>query len=163
MAIYKHCPKCGKVISINEKYCSSCKEVVDNNNKKKYSNYNKKRYSDLEERKYVKFYSSSEWIKIRDYIKIRDCGLCIPCFYSLCTSGNVIYKDEDTCASEYSHHIEELKECWNKRIDDMNLISVCSCHHDTIHREYNKGIKEKEQMQKALREILDWYLKNFCF
>lgn len=163
MAIYKFCARCNTKIPHTERYCTKCKEEVEKNNRKRYKRYNMERYSNKEERKYINFYSSNEWINERDFIKIRDCGLCIPCFYSLYNGEEVVYKEEDTCSSDYVHHIIELKEDWDKRIDDMNLISVCSCHHDRIHREYEKGIKEKAKMQKALIKILKWYLDNFKF
>lgn len=160
--IIKFCPRCSKnKIRYTEKYCEECTIVVAEEQRKRYRSYNRERYSNKEEQKYVKFYSSNLWINERDAIKARDCGLCLPCFYSLFNGKQVIYKGEDTGSSDYIHHIKELREDWNSRLDSNNLISVCSSHHDSIHREYNKGSKEKEQMQKALRDILLWFLKNF--
>lgn len=69
------------------------------------------------------FYNSKEWIKTRNYILMRDNYLCQLCF-----------KEGRIKPAEIVHHIEELKDAWDKRLEINNLISVCKNCHNKIHK-----------------------------
>lgn len=158
--IYRLCSRCGKRVVAPNIYCDKCKKIIDKENRKRYKDYNNKRYSNKEERKYINFYSSMKWITIRDSIRLRDCGICLICWYRLCNGGSAVTReDNNTCASDYVHHIVELRDDYNKGLDSNNLISVCSYHHGLIHREYDKG--NKLAMQEELRKILKWFIEMF--
>ena len=129
----KFCSICNiRLINTNEKYCSVC-AVKANNRHKEYKLYRK----DKEEQK---FYNSTNWRKKREHIKDRDNGLCLVCLY------NKEIKSMDTV-----HHIEELKDNWNRRYDEDNLISVCESCHQKIHKAYRNN---KKLEQTKLKRIL---------
>ena len=92
--------------------------------------------------KYDKFYWCNAWRVKRDKINNRYKGTCLMC---------LIEKDEPNEAKAI-HHIEEIMQAWNKRLDDNNLIPLCRQCHDIVHREYNNG--NKKEMQEKLKNFL---------
>lgn len=88
------------------------------------------RYYDKYQRnkKHDRFYHSASWIKCRDYIRIRDNGLCQHCLpKKLITIGIIV------------DHIIPLSIDWGKRLDESNLQLLCtSCH----------NVKTKEDIRK---------------
>lgn len=114
--------RCGKIIPYNIKLCGSC--IQENkNNTKQY----KQRYYDRDS-KYNKFYSSSEWEKIRRATIVRDKGLCIDCM------------NNNTITPAYTvHHIIPIKDDWSKRLSMSNLVSLCESHHQLRHKELKEG------------------------
>lgn len=160
MPLYKFCSRCSKNrIPKGQVYCDRCQSIIDANNKKKYREYNQQRYQ--ENKAYVQFYNSSEWIRLRDSVKAEQFGLCIPCLYRAMELGIIpIYKGEDTGCCEYVHHILEVKDCWEDRLNRDNLICVCSSCHKCIHDRYDKSKDSKIKCQKELRMMIDWF-ENF--
>lgn len=78
------------------------------------------RYYDKYQRnkKHDRFYHSGPWIKCRDYIKIRDNGLCQHCLNSKRIKVGTIVD-----------HIIPLATDWSKRLDEDNLQLLCGgCH-----------------------------------
>ena len=130
----KICPRCNRrLVSFSKKYCEVC-EVKANARHKEYKRY---RTDDKEQR----FYSDPGWIRKREKIKYTDNGYCLICL------NNNYHRAMDTV-----HHIVELKEDWNKRFDDDNLISLCESCHQVIHRQYKTC--EKKKVQDNLKAIL---------
>ncbi len=74
------------------------------------------------------FRSSAAWQSKRDYINRRDLHLC-----RLCAIGydntQILYESHTEI-----HHIQPLKDAWEKRLDDDNLISLCRYHHELAER-----------------------------
>lgn len=147
MALKRLCPKCNKIIAAGQKYC----EEHANTEKQRHIDYSRRRRQDKDQLKYQKFYSSKEWITTRDNIKHRYLGICLYSYYIL---GELVYTD-------YVHHIEPLKDNWDKRVDKKNLIPLCASIHQKVHKEYDKGIQDKREMQKLLHSLLDRYNKEF--
>ena len=59
-----------------------------------------------------------KWKRLRESVLSRDNYLCQDCL----ASNRLV-------AAEEVHHIIEVKEDWNKRYEEDNLISLCkSCH-----------------------------------
>lgn len=52
-----------------------------------------------------------------------------------------------------AHHIAPVDERPDLRLDGRNIIYVSDKTHQLIHAEYNKGAKEKEEMQRRLYRI----------
>ena len=52
-----------------------------------------------------------------------------------------------------AHHIAPINERPELRLDGRNIIYVSDKTHQMIHAEYNKGIKEKEEIQRQLYRI----------
>ena len=129
----KYCSRCNiRLINRNQKYCSVC-EVKENNRHKEYKRYR----TDVEEQR---FYNSVDWKNIREKIRNKDNGLCLVCL------DNKEIKQMNTV-----HHIEELKENWDARFYEDNLISVCESCHQKIHKQYRIN---KHSEQKALKAII---------
>ena len=88
----KFCKLCNRnLIDIKERYCNSCKAKIGI----RHSIYKK----DRKDTKEQKFYSSKEWLRVRDIIRGLDNNLCLMCLdrNELNNSGTI-------------HHIEELKD-----------------------------------------------------
>ena len=131
MALNKLC-RCGRTIPYNADSCENCSGYK----REVYKQYNNRRT----DKKEVAFYNSNEWKVVRVVVKDREYGLCKVC-----------QAKEDISYVQTVHHIEELKECWDKRLDIENLIGLCeSCHQD-IHQEYKK--KNKSKVKEWLREL----------
>lgn len=93
--------------------------------------------------KFDKFYLCNDWRVKRDKIRARDNHTCIMC---LMLDNNPINE------AEVVHHIEELMQAWNKRLDSSNLISLCKQCHKIVHDEYKNG--NKQEMQQRLKSFL---------
>ena len=101
----------------NNGYCSEHKEFgeqkIKEAIKRRYSDYDKTRNPKL-----VAFYNGAKWKQLREFILSKANYLCNDCF----SEGKLIEAKE-------VHHIVEVKEDWNKRYDEDNLVSLCkSCH-----------------------------------
>ena len=100
--------------------------------------------------KYDKFYRSKEWLNKRRYIIERDMGLCIDCLIS----------KEEPVDEKIVHHIEPVKDNWNRRLENNNLISVCDSCHKKIEGRYSTGNFEKEHEKNRLINLLREYINK---
>ena len=84
------------------------------------------------------FRNTKQWQRKREAIRKRDGYMC-----RLCAVG---YEDNPVkYNSEVSvHHIEPLAEAWEKRLDNDNLICLCSYHHEQA----EKGNIDKKILKK---------------
>ncbi|WP_061334301.1 HNH endonuclease [Clostridium botulinum] len=146
IALKKLC-RCGKVIDYNKRMCDKCKNKYDKSKKESYKEYKKNRKDNREQ----KFYSSKEWIIVRDIVRRKYNNICLYSYYIL---HEIKYVD-------YIHHIIELKEDWDKKLDKDNLIPLSDKVHKIVHREYDRSAKDKKQMQELLRELKRKYEKEF--
>ena len=71
-----------------------------------------------------KFRSSYDWKQKRQYILKRDNYLCRACFSNL--PGTIKRLNSDNLSV---HHIKPLKDDFDARLDDENLITLCALHH----------------------------------
>ena len=91
-----------------------------------------------------RFRTSKTWIYKRDSIRDRDKHLCQIC----------IRKTYNTFGRQYNHnniqihHIVPLVEDYDKRLDDYNLITLCTYHHDMA----EKGIIPKQELIDIVKE-----------
>lgn len=134
--IYKYCSNCGAKYEASLRQCNKC----EGNNKARYKRYAVNR-TDKDSQD---FYRSKEWLSKRADIKDRDKGICLHCWF-IKNEFNVM---------DMVHHIEELKECWDKRLDEENLISLCNNCHGAIHREYKEEKINKINLQNKLRMLI---------
>lgn len=72
-----------------------------------------------------KFRNTSIWRQKSEYIKARDMHLCRIC---LTKQYNTVLQYNSRKLSV--HHIVPLAEDYSKRLDDDNLITLCSYHHE---------------------------------
>ena len=86
---------------------------------------------------YQKFYKSVAWQQKRDEILRRDCYQCQMCVARLAeavrTGMRLAPRERHIRRAVCVHHIKELKECWEKRLDDNNLTSLCADCHNLVH------------------------------
>jgi len=101
----KACKYCGKIH--NTKYICPNKPKLKKN----------KTYKD-------NFRSTNAWNKKRTEIKQRDNYLCQICVRNLYNTLNQYTYDNIEV-----HHVIKLEHDFNQRLDNDNLISLCSYHH----------------------------------
>lgn len=107
------------------KSCKYCGRIHD----KKYICPHKpirQRYKKTEE---DSFRNTKAWQRKRNNIKDRDKGLCQVCIRKLYnTIKQYNYTDIEV------HHIVPLREDYELRLEDDNLISLCKYHHELAER-----------------------------
>jgi 5-methylcytosine-specific restriction endonuclease McrA len=84
-----------------------------------------------------KFRWSRKWREKRNSIVERDLSLCLVCR----SKGKYNYNNLEV------HHIIPLEEDYNKRLDDYNLITLCS----DCHEQAERGEISKESLYKLLQ------------
>lgn len=96
-------------------YCdehSSEYEAKEKERRKRFNSYYNK------DNKYNAFYNTKAWREKRSYILSRDDYLCQECL-----------KNNKYSEATDVHHIQRLRDAWDKRLDNDNLISLCiECH-----------------------------------
>lgn len=104
------------------KSCAYCGRIHDSkfNCGKKPEKKFKKKISEKD-----KFRNTSLWQSKRDKIRERDNNLCQVCIRELYGTVNKFNYEKLSV-----HHIEKLNEGYDKRLDDNNLITLCSRHHE---------------------------------
>lgn len=146
--LYTLCKDCGSKISYKTTRCIEC----DNKFKKESSKRNNmNRYiRDKSNQSYRLFYSSTQWISKREEILRRDNNECQVCkaMYKFVQATDV-------------HHILNLKDNYELRLDNNNLISLCKECHKDIHRlninnkdKLNKYINQKINSDKFIKKLL---------
>ena len=98
----------------------------------------KKKITDID-----KFRWTKTWQKKREEINKRDLYLCQICIREL---HNTIIKYNSKDLSV--HHNIPLIENYNKRLDNDNLITLCSIHHEMC----DNGEIDREEVQKIIEE-----------
>lgn len=136
---------CNQLINKKDIYCEEHKDegIRDHNS------YRIRR-KDKEEQK---FYKSKEWIRERDKAKERDIGLCQICLHN-----------KRFTKSDVVHHIVEITEDEDGRLEQYNLISLCNSCHKLVHGSYKRGKVTKKETQNKLKEIInkgEGVYKNF--
>ncbi|MGN0512752.1 MAG: HNH endonuclease [Lachnospiraceae bacterium] len=118
------------------KSCKYCGKIHDSKYDCGKKPKKKKRYSNQ-----ISFRNTAEWKRKAKEIKERDVYQC-----RICMANGVINAKELEV-----HHIEPLEECYDKRLDDDNLITLCRYHHEkcesgAIEREYQHMLAKKEKI-----------------
>lgn len=127
------CHWCGRFHSSNE-IC----------NKKPKVDYKQKRenLSEINKRE-NEFYSSSRWQRFRDSImkdRMYRCEIC-----------NKAYEDRRKYSqAKELHHIEYLRDSFDKRLDEDNVICLCAFHHKDVHR---NNIRNKDDLENYIEKM----------
>lgn len=90
-----------------------------------------------------KFRWTKAWQKKRKEIKSRDkflCQVCIRKLYNTIKKYN--YNDLEV------HHIVPIKEDYELRLEDSNLITVCEYHHELA----EQGVIPREELLAIVKE-----------
>lgn len=136
MALLKLC-RCGKKISIGDRYCEECNKKVEQYKKDNNKYYDKHRRN----KKSTEFYHSQEWINLRAFVLSKYKGLDLYAYY---VEKRIVYASP-------VHHIIEIEEDWEKRLDISNLIPLSNANHNKMDALYKK---DKKGTQMLLFELL---------
>ncbi len=90
-----------------------------------------------------RFRWTNNWKKKREEIKKRDLYLCQICIRELYDTA-IKYNTKDLGV----HHNIPLNECYDKRLDNDNLLTVCNYHHEKC----ESGEIPREQVQRIINE-----------
>lgn len=137
-------PGCYKVVEAGVKYCDRHHEKDKERQRQRNRVYKSQRMQDKDEAARQKFYASETWKRFRKAQETRQLGIDV---YEYYTTGRIIR------AEEY-HHIKEVKESWEDRFNEKNVIGLSKENHAKIHEEYTSGYVEKKRMQRTLWEML---------
>ncbi|MCM1508288.1 MAG: HNH endonuclease [Ruminococcus flavefaciens] len=121
------------------KYCGGIHDsgyVCPNKPQTVYRKYPHRKYPQKRDSMADKFRSSYNWQQKRTYILKRDWYLCRVCF----SSGRA------NAGKLSVHHIISLKNNFDLRLDDDNLITLCSIHHEQA----EKGIITADTLKQLI-------------
>lgn len=128
-------------------YCEEHIHIYEERKTQRNKHYDKRvRYN--KDKRYTEFYHSKEWKSLREYLLKLYNGIDIYAYYV----------DNKIVVANTVHHIEEIKDNWDKRLDTYNLFPLSEGSHNKIHTLYKK---DKLATQKLLRELLERFRKQF--
>lgn len=136
--LMKQC-RCGKIIPQSMKMCEQCASTRES----RHMEYNRTR----RDKTAAAFYMSKPWKRTRVAV-IDDFDNIDPV---------ALYIFNEILPTEEVHHIEELEDAWNKRLDRMNLIPLNHNTHTRITHLYKHSNATKKQVQIALKKLLDYH------
>lgn len=136
--LWKRC-RCGALIPQGMKACEACAAGVTKGQKSRHMEYNEYRRN----KRAAAFYVSADWRKVRENTLKLYGGMDLYAFY-------VQHK---IVTADMVHHIIELDEDWNRRLDPENLFPLSNGNHGIISALYKKE-ETKKQTQKQLEEII---------
>lgn len=145
IVLLKACRGCGRLIPQTMNMCERCEEkqqsrhVVYNNTRR--------------DPRSAEFYLSKEWRAMRpiimsvyDYVDI----------YALYVEHQLITLKE----SDPIHHIIELEQDWEQRLNPLNLIPLSHRTHNTITALYKQSNASMKATQTRLRSLYSWMLSQ---
>lgn len=137
--------RCGKLISQSMKMCEDC----ERRQQSRHVIYNHTR----RDKRASEFYVSKEWRAIRpiimsvyEYVDI----------YALYTEHTLITLNE----SDPIHHIVELEEDWEQRLNPMNLIPLSHNTHTKITALYKQSRGSMRATQIQLRSLIEHHFQE---
>ena len=128
----KACSYCGQIH--DSKYICSHKEQAIKNRQSQRTSKNKRIYD---------FHRSHKWKGKSIAIRERDNYCCQICIRGLHNPERKYETDNISV-----HHIVPVAEDWEYRLDDENLITLCSRHH----KQAEKGKIKRDELQKIAKE-----------
>lgn len=132
---------CQELVNYPNKYCKKHKlEMIKKKkekNKKRMKIYDQERKDDKE----WKFYKTREWKILRISVLNFYAGLDLYFYYM---ENKIVYANT-------SHHIIEIRDDWDKRLDFENQFPCTSESHKKIHDLYEQ---DKVKTQKLLLDLL---------
>ena len=134
MPIYRRCGRCGARI-LSGTTCPCMKDA----NRERYRIYDKTQ----RDSKSKQFYNSTAWLRERRHvIEDLDDGMDV---YAYVVHGRIVPADT-------VHHIVPLRDDWELRLSDHNLMSVSSASHAEIEALYKQSKQAAVAMlQKIVR------------
>lgn len=134
--LFKRCARCGKPIPQTSMYCEKCSEAAQS----RHVDYNRFRRN----KRSTEFYVSPEWRYLRGIIMRAFDGIDIYAYYI----------DHEVVTADCVHHIVEISDDWNRRLDPTNLIPLSDHNHGIISSFYSKSEEIKRQTQVMLYSLV---------
>lgn len=142
--LLKKC-KCGKLIPQSIKMCEACEQRQQS----RYVVYNNTRRN----QRASEFYISKEWRALRPVIMSVYGNIDIYAFYIM----NELKTLEE---SDPIHHIIELEEDWEQRLNPLNLIPLKKETHSVITALYKQSKASMRETQKQIKMIINLHFKE---
>lgn len=151
MPLKKFCAKfsCHNLCDVGQRYCAEHAYLLTQQNAERNRQYDQN-IRHRRDKKYAEFYHSPEWIRTREYILNKHNRLDLYAYY---TSHQIII-------ATTVHHIIEIKEDWNLRLDTKNLIPVSDESHSHIHALYRTDRQGTQVMLRGLIECWNREMKG---
>lgn len=136
-------PGCNELINKGEVYCEKHKKKIVESKRQEYKFYD----SNRKDSKEWNFYKTPEWEWFRDNILDIYNHLDLYAYY-------VEHRIE---VANTIHHIIEIREEWDRRLDEDNVFPLNEGRHKKIHNMYKK---DKEGTQRLLRELIEKFKRK---
>lgn len=139
--LLKSC-RCGKLIPQSMKMCEECEQRQQS----RHMIYNNTRRDE----RAAEFYVSKEWRAMRErIIEVYD-NIDI---YAL-------YVEHELLTCNPVHHIIELEDDWEQRLNPFNLIPLNHKTHNTITALYKQSKASMRATQKQLRSLIEYHFRE---
>lgn len=132
--LYKLC-RCGALIPQGTERCARCEALRTS----RHTVYNRQ----CRDRQSAQFYVSKEWLRIRPVLLLIYDRVDI---WSL-------HMEKTIKPAEEVHHVEELEDAWDRRLDPFNLIPLNHDTHTRITALYKANEESKRRTQQQLLEL----------
>lgn len=134
--------RCGKLIPQTMKMCERCEAQAQS----RHMTYNATR----RDPKAAAFYISKEWRHMRE------------CIINVFDDIDIyaLYINKELLHCEPVHHIIELDEEWQQRLNPMNLIPLNQVTHNTITAMYKKDKATMRTTQTQIRSIIEYHFRK---
>ena len=137
--------RCGKLIPQSIKMCGECEQRQQS----RYVVYNNTR----RDQRAAEFYISKEWRALRPVIMSVYDHVDIYALY-------VLHELKTLEESDPIHHIVELEEDWEQRLNPLNLIPLKHETHSTITALYKQSNASMRATQKRLRSLIEYHFRE---
>jgi len=144
MMLLKSC-RCGKLIPQSIKMCEEC----ERRQQSRYVVYNNTR----RDQRAAEFYISKEWRALRPVIMSVYDHVDIYALY-------VLHELKTLEESDPIHHIVEIEEDWEQRLNPLNLIPLKHETHSTITALYKQSNASMKATQKRLRSLIEYHFRE---
>lgn len=142
--LLKSC-RCGKLIPQSMKTCKECEQKYQS----RHIEYNNTR----RDKRAAEFYICKQWRVLRPIIMSAYDNIDIYALY-------VLNEIKTLDASDPIHHIIELEEDWEQRLNPLNLIPLKQETHNTITALYKQSEASKRATQKKLKSLIDFHFRE---
>lgn len=95
-----------------------------------------------------KFRRTFAWTDMSIRVRERDFYMCLCCADGIGKSDGTVKQIETDNISV--HHIVPIEEDYELRLDETNLISVCSNHHEMCERQEISREKQRELVRRSI-------------
>ncbi|MCI8712470.1 MAG: hypothetical protein HFH23_09350 [Ruminococcus sp.] len=140
--LLKQC-RCGRLIPQTMKVCEACEARYMQRYKSRHMEYNETR----RDKRAAEFYLSKEWRGLRAVIMNVYGYVDIYALY-------VLHELQTLDDSDPVHHIVELDEDWEQRLNPLNLIPMKKGTHSMISALYKRGDAARKATQKQLKSLV---------